>query len=184
MKALSPLGVTWPLPASQRGPSKGPVHRQVKFPTRSTHEAPFRQGLEPHSSRSVGSGGRSWAASQPLTTAPHLARSSPPFPAPPHPSLSHPLFASSPPPSPSQNAGYSPVSQVLPVKPTGHSHTAEPLTTWHWPPFTHPLVSHGDCATSAGGGSHWSPGCSAPGACRVVGGPDQGTPHPPAAESC
>lgn len=35
---------TQPLPVSQRGPSRV-LHRQVKFPTRSTQEPPFRQGV-------------------------------------------------------------------------------------------------------------------------------------------
>lgn len=50
-----------PVPVSQRAPSKGSVHRQVKFPTRSTHEPPLRHGPEAHSSTSGGSGGGSLA---------------------------------------------------------------------------------------------------------------------------
>lgn len=53
------------LPVSQRGPSKGSVHRQVKFPTRSTHVPPFRHGPEPHSSTS-GAAEKGLGCSQPL----------------------------------------------------------------------------------------------------------------------
>ena len=59
---------TWPLPVSQRGPSKGSEQRQVKFPTRSTHDPPFRQGSEPHSSTSGGGRGGCSALCQPLAT--------------------------------------------------------------------------------------------------------------------
>ena len=69
---------TRPLPVSQRGPSKGSAHRQVKFPTRSTHEPPFRQGSELHSSTSAGGRGRGSAPHKPLPTQ-HPA---PPYPTP------------------------------------------------------------------------------------------------------
>lgn len=75
---------TQPLPVSQRGPSKGSAHRQVKFPTRSTHEPPFRQGSELHSSTSAGGRGGHSAPHQPLTTL-HPAPLAPCPPTPPHP---------------------------------------------------------------------------------------------------
>lgn len=77
---------TQPLPVSQRGPSKGSAHRQVKFPTRSTQEPPFRQGSELHSSTSAGGRGGRSAPHQPLTT-PHPA---PLAPCPPNPRIPPP----------------------------------------------------------------------------------------------
>lgn len=66
---------TWPLPVSQRGPWKGSAHRQLKFPSRSTHDPPFRQGPERHSSTSGGA--EAGLGSEPALAAPGPAPPSP-----------------------------------------------------------------------------------------------------------